>query len=166
MDIDQSAPIKASASVEIAAPAYDVWAVMTEFHRWSCWNPQIKEAKLEGPLEPGSRFVWRSGPGAIRSVLRAVDPPRELGWSGKTMGIHAQHVWRLEPTPTGVKVTTEESWRGWPTRAMRKRMTRVLDDAVATGLENLKTEAERRVCWHGGCPADGRRRADAVEAVA
>ena len=33
MDIDESAPIKASGSIDIAAPADDVWAVMTEFHR-------------------------------------------------------------------------------------------------------------------------------------
>jgi hypothetical protein len=139
---------------------------MTEVHRWKCWNPQIKEATLEGPLEPGSVFRWRSGPGRITSVLRVVDPPLELGWSGKTMGIHAQHVWRLESTATGVTVTTEESWRGWPTWAMRKRMKRALNEAIVAGLENLKTEAERRVCWHGGCPADGRRQAAEVRAVA
>jgi len=166
MDIDESAPIKASGSIDIAAPADDVWAVMTEFHRWQCWNPEIREAKLEGPLEPGVTFRWRSGPGTITSVLRAVDRPRELGWSGKTMGIHAVHVWHLEPTKTGVRVTTEESWRGWPTRVMRKRMTSTLRDAITTGLDDLKTESERRVCWHGGCAADGRRQAAEVEAVA
>jgi hypothetical protein len=166
MDIDQGAPIKARGSVDVAAPANDVWAVMTEFHRWPCWNPQIGETKLEGPLAPGTRFRWRSGRSAIKSVLRTVDPPRELGWSGKTMGIHAEHVWRLEPTSTGVRVTTAESWRGWPTRVMRKRMTRVLDDAIASGLGNLKVEAERRVCWHGGCTADGHLRTDEVKAVA
>ena len=60
MDIDESAPIKASGSIDIAAPADDVWAVMTEFHRWQCWNPEIREAKLEGALEPGATFRWRS----------------------------------------------------------------------------------------------------------
>jgi hypothetical protein len=166
MDIDQSAPIKAKGSLDVAAPAYDVWAVMTEFHRWKCWNSQIKEARLDGPLAPGSVFRWWSGPGSITSVLRAVDPPRELGWSGKTMGIHAEHVWRLEPTSTGVKVTTEESWRGLPTRLMRRRMTRLLDEAIATGLENLKIEAERRACWHGGCAADVRRHTGEAKAAA
>jgi hypothetical protein len=137
---------------------------MTEFHRWTCWNPQINEARLEGPLAPGATFRWRSGPSDIRSVLRAVDPPRELGWTGKTMGIHAVHVWRLEPTETGVRVTTEESWRGWATRLMRKRLARTLDDAIVAGLDDLKTEAERRVCWHGGCAADGKRQAAATKA--
>jgi hypothetical protein len=49
---------------------------------------------------------------------------------------------------------------------MRKRMARTLAEAIAAGLDDLRTESERRVCWHGGCAADGRREAAEVEAVA
>jgi len=61
-----------------------------------------------------------------------------------TMGIHAVHVWRLEQTPFGTRVTTLESWRGWPTRLMRRRMDARLREAVDSGLEQLKAEVERR----------------------
>ena len=145
MEIDQTAPIKAAGSLEMAASPDEVWTVMTDFRRWPEWNPQIREAKLEGPLAPGTSFRWRSAPGTITSVLLAVDKPSEFGWRGKTFGIHAVHVWRIEPAGTGARVTTEESWRGWPTRLMRRRMERALSEAIATGLANLKAEVERRV---------------------
>ena len=61
------------------------------------------------------------------------------------MGVHAVHVWRLESTPRGTRVTTEESWDGWPTRLMHKRMEKTLRRAVAHGLHSLKTEAEFRL---------------------
>jgi len=150
MHIDESAPITASGSVDVAASPLDVWGVITDFGRWPSWNPDVSEAELQGPLEAGTTFRWNAGPGTITSVLRSVDQPRELGWTGTTMGVHAVHVWRLEPTETGTRVTTEESWRGWPARLMHKRMERTLRHAIVTGLHNLKTEAElnSRVAVH------------------
>ena len=77
-------------------------------------------------------------------MLRSVVPFRELGWTGKTLGIHAVHVWRLEETDSGTRLTTDESWRGWPARLMRKRMEARLREAVDSGLAQAKAEAERR----------------------
>ncbi len=88
--------------------------------------------------------MWRSGPNTITSVLRSVENGRELGWTGSTMGVRAVHVWRIEPTQRGSRVTTEESWSGWSARFMHKRLERVLRDAVVHGLHVLKTEAEFR----------------------
>jgi hypothetical protein len=144
MDIDEKAPIKARGSLQIDATADEVWEIMTGFADWPSWNPQIVNVEIDGPPAPGTTFRWRSGPGTITSVLRAVESPRELGWTGKTMGIKAAHVWRIEPSGSGVRVMTMESWRGWPTYFMRKRMTRTLEDAIEQGLQNLKLEAERR----------------------
>ncbi len=144
MDIDQSAPITAEGSVDITASPLEVWAIISDIGRWPCWNPDIREARLEGQLEAGTTFHWRAGPGTITSVLRSVETGRELGWTGTTMGVHAVHVWRLEPTQRGTRVTTEESWRGWPTRLMHKRMERTLREAIVLGLHSLKTEAELR----------------------
>jgi hypothetical protein len=144
MDIDESAPIRAGGSIEIGATPSDVWAAMTDVGRWPSWNRQIREASLEGPLAPGATLRWKAGPGTIRSVIRAVEHPRELGWTGRTMGVDAVHVWRLEPAGYGTRVTTEESWRGWPTRLMRRRLARTLEEAIAAGLADLKAEVERR----------------------
>lgn len=69
------------------------------------------------------------------------------------MGVHAVHVWCLEPTEHGTRLTAEESWRGWPTRLAHKRMERTLREAVLSGLHHVKTEAESRA------HRDGRRAA-------
>jgi len=144
MDIDHSAPITSRGSIEIAATPLQVWAIIADIDRWPSWNTGVDKASLEGPLQPGTTFRWKAGPGRITSVLRSVETSRELGWTGKTMGIDAVHVWRLEPTQSGARLSTDESWRGWPVRLMRKRMQRALDEAIAVGLGDLKAEAERR----------------------
>jgi uncharacterized protein YndB with AHSA1/START domain len=144
MEIDERAHIIARGSVEIAAPPLYVWTIISDIDHWPGWNPDIESAVLEGPLEPGTRFRWQAGPGTITSVLRSVEPGRELGWTGVTMGVHAVHVWRLEPTQWGTLVTTEESWSGWPTRVMHARLEATLRRAVGSGVHHLKTEAELR----------------------
>ena len=154
MDVDTSAPVTARDSREIAASAGDVWAVISDIGGWTCWNPEVRAARLDGRLAPGTLVHWRAGPGAITSVLRVVDPLKELSWTGSTLGIHAVHVWRLDPVDGGARVTTEESWRGWPVRLLRRRSQRMLREAVTGGLDCLKTEAERRACitaGHGVC---------------
>jgi uncharacterized protein YndB with AHSA1/START domain len=145
MDIDRDAEIVASGSVEISASPADVWTIISDIGAWPSWNPDVREARLEGELSAGSRFKWRAGPGRISSVLGSVEPGRELGWTGKTRGVHAVHVWRLESTPRGTRVTTEESWDGWPTRVMHDRMEKTLRRALAHGLHSLKTEVEFRL---------------------
>lgn len=145
MDIDRDAAITAGGNVEISASPAQVWAIMSDIGDWPSWNPDVREARLEGDLAPGSRFKWRAGPGRITSVLRSVEPGRELGWTGETMGVHAVHVWRLESSPQGTRVTTEESWDGWPTKLMRGRMERTLRSAIHHGLHALKTEVEFRL---------------------
>jgi uncharacterized protein YndB with AHSA1/START domain len=144
MDIDQSAPITVRGSVDVSASPGEVWALLADISHWPAWNPDVTEARLEGELTPGSSFVWCSGPGTITSVLRSVENGRELGWTGSTRGVRAVHVWRIEPTQRGSRVTTEESWSGWSARLMHKRLERVLRDAVVHGLHVLKTEAEFR----------------------
>jgi uncharacterized protein YndB with AHSA1/START domain len=145
MEIDREAEITASGSVEISASPAEVWKIISDIGDWPSWNPDVREARLEGDLSAGSRFKWRAGPGIITSVLRCVEPGQELGWTGTAKGVHAIHVWRLEGIPRGTRVTTEESWDGWPTRLMHKRMEKTLRSAVFHGLHSLKTEVEFRL---------------------
>jgi uncharacterized protein YndB with AHSA1/START domain len=144
MNIHENAPVKASSEIDVNAPPETVWDVIADIDRWPEWNPAVKEASLRGELAPGTTFRWQAGPGAITSTLRQVDPPRVLAWTGKTFGIGAVHVYRLEPRNGGTHVSTAESWEGWPTRLMRGRMQRMLEEALLPGLQALKAEAERR----------------------
>ena len=144
MDVDRTAPVIATGETVVAASPETVWAAMTEISRWPEWNPDVKSAALDQPLAEGSTFRWRAGPGTIVSTIRALEPPLRIGWTGRTMGITAVHVWLLEPREGGTLVRTEESWDGLLPRLFRGPMRRALERAVGAGLGHLRVEAERR----------------------
>lgn len=144
MAINPHAPVVGVGEVRVQAPSPVVWAIMSTIGEWPLWNPEISAADLDGPLAPGSTFRWRSGPGAITSVLREVRPGELLEWTGRTFGVSAIHVWRIMPDGEGTIVRTEESWEGLPARIFRRRSKGTLDAAITSGLALLKAEAERR----------------------
>lgn len=142
MAINERAPVVGRGEVRIDAPADTVWRLMSDIDGWPTWNPGITAAKLEGPLAPGSRFRWRSGPGEITSTLRAVKERSLIEWTGSTFGVRAVHVWRLRADGGATIASTEESWEGIPARLMRGRSQRTLDAAITSGLGLLKAAAE------------------------
>lgn len=71
---DPDAPAYARSEIVIEAPV-DVVKVMTDIDAWPAWNHDVKEAALDGDLEPGSEFRWRAGPGTIVSRRRCSTGP-------------------------------------------------------------------------------------------
>jgi uncharacterized protein YndB with AHSA1/START domain len=142
--INEDAPAVARSEVEIEADPETVWGVLSDIDDWPSWNPEIRAADLSGPLQPGSVFHWKAGPASITSTLREVDRPHVLAWTGKSFGMNAIHVYRLEPRDGKTVVRTEESWDGLAARLLRGWSQRTLQTAVETGPEYLKAEAERR----------------------
>jgi uncharacterized protein YndB with AHSA1/START domain len=144
VEIDRNAPVVARAELQIAADPEKVWEVLTGFEDWPSWNPDTSSVALEGGVAEGSVFRWKAGSARITSTLRRVERPRLVGWTGKTTGIRAAHVWELEPADGGTLVRTEESFDGVLARLLRRRLQRSLDRGLAEGLSHLKAEAERR----------------------
>jgi uncharacterized protein YndB with AHSA1/START domain len=144
VEINQTAPVAASAEIQVTADPHAVWRVLTGIDQWPSWNPDVKSASLEGELAAGSRFKWKAGPGTIVSTIQQVDPPRSIAWTGKTLGLRAIHVYRLKPRDDGTLVSSQESWEGLAALAFRRRMQRTLERAMEAGLLHLKAEAERR----------------------
>ncbi len=144
MAINERAPVVARGEIEIEAPAGVVWELMSGIDQWPTWNPEIRSARLEGTLAAGSTFKWRAGPGEITSTLREVRPPEWIEWTGTTFGIRAVHVWRVRAAGPSTIAATEESWEGLPVRLLRGQSQRRLDAAISSGLQLLKSEAERR----------------------
>ena len=140
---DQSRqPVFASGQIDIAAEPWRVWSIMVDVDGWPEWNPDIKWARLAGPLAEGTEFIWKAGPGTIRSTLLLVDEPQAVAWEGRTLGIMAHHTWRLEPSPQGTTVITEESWNGLLPRLFPTAMNRQLKAAIDRGLGFLKEASE------------------------
>ncbi len=144
MQINADAPAVAIGETHIAASPETVWQVLTNIEGWPSWNPDVKDASLAGDLSVGSVFRWKAGPGKITSTLQQVEPPNLIGWTGKTFGIQAIHLWRLQPDNGGTLAHSEESWEGFPVRILSGRMQKMLQEAIDNGLQYLKAEAERR----------------------
>jgi hypothetical protein len=142
---DQDAPVFSSPYINIDAGPETVWDVMSAIHEWPRWNPDISHAVVHGRVAEGVSFTWKSGPATIRSVFRAVDRPKLLAWTGKTMGIPAIHVYRLEGSHGKTQVLLEESWSGFLARLFRHSFQKIFDRAIATGLEALRAEVEQQV---------------------
>ena len=141
--IDPTAPVRASGEIEIDASAEQVWETISDIARWPEWNPDVTAASIEGPLAPGTQFRWKAGPGTIRSTLVEVDSPKVIAWTGKTLGIHAVHVWRIVENGGRVKLRTEESWSGLPVRLLPSAMQKNLAKAIEAGLEATKAASDR-----------------------
>lgn len=142
MEINEEAPAIVRKEIGIRAAPETVWAVHTNIDAWPSWHPDITRAALQGPLEPGSTFTWKSGPGSITSTLEVVEPPRLVTWTGKAVGARAIHVWRFEPTGDGTRVLTQESIEGWPVTLLKGFFRRTLDRSLDAWLAGLKTKAE------------------------
>jgi polyketide cyclase/dehydrase/lipid transport protein len=144
MEVDRSAPVVAESKLEIGAEPGVVWDTIADFERWPAWNPDVNSVSLDGPVAEGMTFRWKAGPATITSTLRCVERPGQIGWTGKTLGIAAVHVWRFDADDGHTVASTAESWAGWLPRLLRGRMRKQLQDGLDAGLPHLKIEAERR----------------------
>ena len=141
--IHDEAPVVSAHELDIHAAPDVVWEILTDFQGWPEWNPDVKSMSAPGAVAAGSEFRWRAGPGTITSTILRVEPPRLIGWTGKTLAIDAIHFWWLEPRDAGTFIRTAESYDGLVARLFRRWLQHALDGALANGLRYLKAEAER-----------------------
>ena len=144
MDINRKAPVLSRGEADIAADPETVWKVLASIDHWPDWNSDVRSVSIESSVAKGTAFRWKAGRWKITSVIQNVKKARLLAWTGRMMGISAVHAWHLEPAGAGTHVVTEESWQGFIVRLLRRTLQRSLDKAIASGLESLRTEAERR----------------------
>jgi uncharacterized protein YndB with AHSA1/START domain len=144
MEINRDGPATAQGELQIAADPQTVFAVISAIDQWPSWNPDVKSVQLQGPVQRDTVFRWRSGPSTLTSTLQVVDPPREIAWTGTTMGIKAVHVFRFQAKDGGTLARSEESWEGLIASLLKGYSRRTLDKGIRSVLSHLKAEAERR----------------------
>jgi uncharacterized protein YndB with AHSA1/START domain len=144
MEIDRNAPATAEGELQIAADPQTVFSVISAVDQWPSWNPDVKSVTLQGPVQPGTVFRWKSGPSSLTSTLQVLDPPHEVAWTGTTMGIKAVHVFRFQANGGGTLARSEESWEGLLARLLKGYSRKTLDRGIGSVLAHLKAEAERR----------------------
>lgn len=137
------APVEVRLEVEVDAPQAAIWQLLGHPGRWRLWHPGIREASLEGELEPGSRILWRADGMRIFSLIREVEPERRLAFTLRTLGGRGYLRWSLEAlAPHRTLVRSEEVWDGISVRLLRRTLRRTLERSRVHGLEGLKSRAE------------------------
>lgn len=143
MTINQEAPVVQTKEIVINATPEKVWQILTNIQSWDEWNDRINKPKLQGDLEVGGSFTWKTNGSKIKSKIHSFTPNKIIGWQGKAFGASAIHNWYLEPTKDGTKVTVEESMEGWIINLMKKKMNEKLSEDMLFWLEQLKQECEK-----------------------
>jgi Polyketide cyclase / dehydrase and lipid transport len=108
-----------SVSVTVVAPADPAaaWERWVDFARWPDWNPSCRDARLSGPLAPGSTLALklvhpRGRDFYTRPRLTVVEPERELAWEARGLGLRAPTRTVFVPEHDGTRLTVEADARG------------------------------------------------------
>jgi uncharacterized membrane protein len=136
-------------SVDISAPPDIVWAVMSDVERWHEWTASIRRVSLLGhrPLAVGERALVRQPklPPAVWKVT-ILEPGRRFVWrsGGPLMRVYGHH--SVEPIPGGTRATLQLHYEG-PLGNLLARMTRRISERYlgyeAAGLKQ-RSEAFAR----------------------
>lgn len=142
--VSPAVPVHTQQTIHIKAPVEKVWKLMSQVNQWAAWQPDINASQLNGLLQPGTGFDWKTGGLAIHSTLHTVEPRAALGWSGTAFGSFAVHNWAFIPQPDGTtEVQVEEGMEGWLVRLLQPVFQHSLDASTARWLACLRQAAER-----------------------
>jgi hypothetical protein len=136
-------------STDIDAPADVVWTVMSDGERWHEWTASITRVRRldRGPLRIGSRALIRQPrfPPAVWTVT-ALEPGRRFVWKSGMPGmwVHGDHA--VSPLASGTRATLTLTYEG-PLARIMGRMTRGITlrylHMEASGLKR-RSEANAR----------------------
>ena len=139
-----SAPLSASAEIDIAATEREVWTVIADIASWPTWNPAVREAVFESELEVGAKFRFATPFGRLSGRLTVVDAPHTLAWKGRVLAVGQRQRWRIHPAPMGAHVTTEATMSGLGAHLFKGRLSGRLQGDLDAEVRLLKLEAEAR----------------------
>ena len=135
--------------IDIEAPPDVTWAVMSDGERWPEWTASVTSVRRldEGPLRIGSRALIRQPrfPPAVWTVT-TLEPGRRFVWKSGMAGMWVYGDHSVAETPTGTRATLRLSYDGLLARLMG-RMTRGITNRYlemeAGGLKARSEETAR-----------------------
>ena len=134
--------------VEIAAPAAEVWGILTDFPRYQEWNPFITEIASDGVVGDSFRVLLSLPEGrdfTIKPRLLRFEENRELRWRGHLLlpGLFdSEHFFRLEQVGADrTRFVQGENFSGILVRFSGRTITRAARGFVYMN-EALKRRAE------------------------
>ncbi|HVG87252.1 MAG TPA: SRPBCC family protein [Vicinamibacterales bacterium] len=140
-----------SITVDIAAPADRVWAVMSDVERWHEWTPSITRVTLlrKGALAVGSRALVRQPkfPPALWRVTELV-PGRSFTWVSVAPGLRVIGRHAVELTVNGTRAVLTLELKGM-VGGLWGRLTRgITERYIAFEAAGLKARSEETIVRH------------------
>jgi hypothetical protein len=143
-------------SIDIEAPAEQVWEILVDFAAFPSWNPFIVQAK--GRAEVGRQLTLRMQPvggSAVTlrpTVVEAIEGDR-LHWRGR-LGVRglfdAEHLFILEPLgASGTRLVQQEQFSGLLVRLFQRSLDRGTLPAFRAMNKALKDRAETATVGRG-----------------
>ena len=132
------------ASIDIATRPEVVYAIWADVPRWPQWDPDTREAWLDGPLAVGAkgRLKPRKGFAVPMRVTDAVPGERftvECPVLGNVMRF--EHI--LRPVQGGVEVIHRVSFHGWLAGWLMRTVGQDVRSGLPVTLRGLKALAEQ-----------------------
>ena len=132
----------------ISAPAERVWDLLTDVENWPSWYRACQWVRIEstGPGKPMS-FRWKAHPVTLRSTVVGSDRPRSFAIIADGLGVHADRIFTLRPTPNGLGtiVISHETQVGLLPQVARNFLARRLGSANQTMFDDLARAATQGV---------------------
>ena len=133
--------------IEINAPSSRVWQILTDFEKYSTWNPFIK--KISGkPTKDEKLEVYmpdpRGGTMVLTPTVLVAERDRELRWLGKSEGdaFNGEHRFLIEPIENNNKVHFVQSEKF--TGSMVASLEGWLDTAIKQNFEDMNRALKQR----------------------
>jgi uncharacterized membrane protein len=130
-----------SITIDIAAAPERVWAVMSDFENWPKWTPSVRSIRRldSGPVRVGSRVLIRQPkfPPAAWKMIE-LEPGRRFVWRSGFPGMWVFATHTIERTATGSRVTLALRYYGWLGKLLARKtreITRRYLEFEATGLK-------------------------------
>jgi uncharacterized membrane protein len=139
-------------TVDIAAPADRVWAVMSDVERWHEWTPSITSVTLlrKRALAVGSRALVRQPkfPPALWRVTEVV-PGRSFTWVSVAPGLRVIGRHAVELTVNGTRAVLTLELQGM-VGGLWGRLTRgITERYIASEAAGLKARSEDTTVRYG-----------------
>ena len=140
----------ATADVEINASAERVWQIISDFPRYSQWNPLVPRLKCEQRV--GARGRGLLGTGGKLSVpffpkIVAFEPNSELGWVGEAPipGLFkGDHRFFIEPLgENSCRLRHREEFTGFFANLLGERVVKLACSMYVEYNRELKLRAEK-----------------------
>lgn len=136
--------MQAQQTIMINAPIEIVWSILTDIEQWPGWQTAVSVTSLQGELEQSTEFLWKSGSMKIRSKIQDINAPFNIRWSGRALGVFADHSWSLTSIGSDTQVTTSEHMSGWLVASISLFKKNFLENALKEFLFELKLASEGR----------------------